>query len=297
MQHAYLARIGLTEEQASVVLRGPSVESLRQIYLAHIVAVPFENMGQHEHKVGDTVPSCAIAPPTLNLHETLTKIVLKRRGGFCWELNFAFAWLLQSLGYQMRMGNAFVHTPVGPTPGHLCIFVEDLDPRGTLLVDPGFGDQPREPVPVSTKDGMEPVHDGMIGDAYKITKTDAFGPRWTLQLERRRAKATGTMLHDLFGQPPPPPEPVPFTPIYLFNDNDDLHFECEEFKEGLAFVLHKDSLFSQKRFAVKNTPDGHIVQSADYVKWVVHGVETKREELLTEDAYRASLVENFGINL
>ena len=39
----------------------------------------------------------------------------------------------------------------------------------------------------------------MIGDDYRLQATTSYGPRWTLQLERRRAQASGTAMHDIAG--------------------------------------------------------------------------------------------------
>merc|ERR1712013_911274 len=62
--------------------------------------------------------------PSLDVNETLQKLVLEGRGGFCWEINTAFAWLLSQLGYQVRFGSSNVLTPGGPIPGHLCLYVD-----------------------------------------------------------------------------------------------------------------------------------------------------------------------------
>lgn len=37
---------------------------------------------------------------------SLKKIVSRRRGGFCYELNGLFAWLLQELGFQVTLLSA-----------------------------------------------------------------------------------------------------------------------------------------------------------------------------------------------
>jgi N-hydroxyarylamine O-acetyltransferase len=66
------------------------METLRGLCTAHIHSVPFENFG-------------VIAKESIELKEELlfNKIVTKRRGGICYELNVLFRWLLESLGYDV----------------------------------------------------------------------------------------------------------------------------------------------------------------------------------------------------
>ena len=63
---AYLARIGY--EGATE----PTYENLRGIYTAHFFNVPFENLDVQLRR-----------PVTLDLEQIYDKIVLRRRGGWC----------------------------------------------------------------------------------------------------------------------------------------------------------------------------------------------------------------------
>ena len=59
-------------------------------------------------------------------------------------------------------------TPGGPVPGHLCLYVDGLG-TAPLLVDPGFGDSPRVPLPATFD---KPVTDRSYGDRYTLVKND-----------------------------------------------------------------------------------------------------------------------------
>ena len=74
---AYLARIGAARP------REPDSHGLAELQVAYLLAVPFENL--------DIV---AGRPISLDLEAIFDKIVRRRRGGFCYELNGLFAWLL-----------------------------------------------------------------------------------------------------------------------------------------------------------------------------------------------------------
>src|SRR5215467_12534769 len=78
---AYLERIG----RAAPAIADQA--GLRDLHKAHLLAVPFENLSIHLSE-----------PISLDEDDLIDKIVSRRRGGFCYELNGAFALLLRSLG-------------------------------------------------------------------------------------------------------------------------------------------------------------------------------------------------------
>lgn len=90
---AYLARIGV---EGPVPL---TVEGLGQLQLAHKIAVPFENL--------DII---AGRPLSLDLEHLFDKIVRRRQGGVCAELNTLYNWLLYSLGFQVTSYNSRILT-------------------------------------------------------------------------------------------------------------------------------------------------------------------------------------------
>jgi N-hydroxyarylamine O-acetyltransferase len=126
---AYLDRIGLTRPITM------TVEGLRQLQFAHLTRVPFENLDIHLGR-----------PIRLDLAGFFEKIVIRRRGGFCYELNGLFACLLRSLGFLVTLLSARAATRgggFGPEFDHLALRV-DLDQP--YLVDVGFGDAFLEPL-------------------------------------------------------------------------------------------------------------------------------------------------------
>ena len=74
---AYLKRINYTGSLAV------TPETLRELQLAHLKTVPFENLSIHSGE-----------PIVLEAEALFEKIVEQRRGGFCYECNGAFAGLL-----------------------------------------------------------------------------------------------------------------------------------------------------------------------------------------------------------
>ena len=79
----YLERIGISS------FDNPDKETLDSLILCHQRTVPFENLDIYD----------AAADISLNIPALYDKIVLRRRGGYCFELNAVFMSLLTSLGY------------------------------------------------------------------------------------------------------------------------------------------------------------------------------------------------------
>jgi len=113
----------------------PTAETLRALQLAHLLAVPFENLSIH---AGQAI--------LLEDNALFAKIVTRRRGGFCYEANGLFAALLRALGFNVAMLSAEVANAAGefgPAFDHMALMVQ-LEQR--WLADVGFGDSFLEPL-------------------------------------------------------------------------------------------------------------------------------------------------------
>lgn len=119
----YLARIGIREPVCA------DEASLIRLTRAHLEAVPFENLEI----------CCQRREPSLEPRDLYMKIVVGRRGGYCFELNKLFFLLLKELGFQCRSIPArVVHHRTEPRPiSHRAILVALGDE--TWLCDVGFG--------------------------------------------------------------------------------------------------------------------------------------------------------------
>ncbi len=79
----YLQRIGHTSSAK------PTETTLRALQGEHLRSVPYENLDILAHKEN-----------TLAYEDLFRRIVLNHRGGYCFELNGLFGWLLRKLGFQ-----------------------------------------------------------------------------------------------------------------------------------------------------------------------------------------------------
>ena len=126
---AYLKRISYSGSLE------PAADTLRDLQLAHLLTVPFENLSIHSGE-----------PIVLEENALFAKIVERRRGGFCYEANGLFAGLLRALGFEVAMlgaGVANSQGEFGPNFDHMTLMVTLSD---RWLVDVGFGDSFLEPL-------------------------------------------------------------------------------------------------------------------------------------------------------
>lgn len=131
----YLDRIGANRPMPT------DADALAELQLRHLRSVPFENLSIH---LGE--------PIVLQEAALVDKLVERRRGGFCYELNGAFAALLSALGYRVTLLAASVHTPdgLGPPFDHLALRV-DTGTTGSWLVDVGFGSFSQHPLRLDSR--------------------------------------------------------------------------------------------------------------------------------------------------
>jgi N-hydroxyarylamine O-acetyltransferase len=164
----YLARIG-----ARLPARADA-DALRDLQRRHLAAVPFENLSIH---LGE--------PIVLDEGALVEKVVGRRRGGFCYELNGAFAALLSALAFSVTLQAARVFGPngLGPPFDHLALRV-DLDEP--WLADVGFGAFSHHPLRLDARcDQPDPAGTFRVEDAEHGDLVVLLDGRPQYRLERR----------------------------------------------------------------------------------------------------------------
>ena len=128
---AYLTRVGYEGTLE------PTPATLYALHRAHLLTIPYENLDIHLGR-----------PLTLSLPDIFDKLVTQKRGGWCFEMNGLFAWVLRELGFSVTLLGAAVARPNAPPksqPDHLILRV---DLERSYLADVGFGDGLLEPLPL-----------------------------------------------------------------------------------------------------------------------------------------------------
>jgi N-hydroxyarylamine O-acetyltransferase len=249
---AYARRIGHEGPLA------PTAEVLRMLHLAHLRTVPFENLDIHLGR-----------PIELSVDALLAKVVERRRGGFCYELNGAFSELLRALGFEVSMLSAGVGRPggeFGPPFDHMALEVTCPGAPTVWLVDVGFGEGFLEPLRLAA--GEEQAQDNGVyrldqaGDALVLL-------RW--------------------------PEPGgPVEPQYRFTRQA---YRLADYAGMCRYhQTSPDSPFTRRRVCSLATPDGRITLGNDRLIVTTGGSRT--ELPVTDDAaYRALLHDRFGVEV
>ena len=244
---AYLNRINYRGSLA------PSAETLRQLQVAHLLAVPFENLSIHSGQ-----------PIVLNDEALFNKIVTRRRGGFCYELNGLFAAFLRALGFKVNMLSAEVANregSFGPDFAHMTLLVT-LEER--WLADVGFGDSFNEPLLLDCRgeqvQGERAYQILPDGDHFILKQRDNNG-EWNTQYR--------------FSLQP-----------YSYADYVEM---CHYHQTS------PQSHFTQGRICTRATPAGRITLSE--MRFITTGKDGERQErvLTKEEEYASLLCEQFGI--
>lgn len=143
----YLDRLNATSVEPS----RPDIDTLAELQQLHLQTVPFTNL-YVRNGIG-TSPYPAESVPR----------IITSGGGLCYDLNGGFAWLLTEHGYDVTLLSGRVKRDdgsFGQEYDHLALLVEDH------LVDVGFGDFARQPLPL---DGTLRTD---VSGTYRIIKHD-----------------------------------------------------------------------------------------------------------------------------
>jgi N-hydroxyarylamine O-acetyltransferase len=244
---AYLRRI---DYHGPVV---PAVETLHGLHKAHLMAVPFENL------------DIALGRPIVLEEEQLfEKIVNRRRGGFCYELNGLFAALLRELGFRVYRLAARVANSEGGYGiefDHMTLLVHLEE---SWLADVGFGDSFIQPLRLDER--MEQVQEK---GRYRITALD------------------DSLLYLRF-------EYEEWIPQYIFTLQPH---PLSAFEGGCQYHQSSPlSSFTQKRVCSRPTPDGRITLS-DMTLICTSGENRLERRLKDEAEVKSTLWSEFGVEL
>ncbi|HEX8502066.1 MAG TPA: arylamine N-acetyltransferase [Pyrinomonadaceae bacterium] len=230
----------------------PTAGTLRLLHVAHLRAVPFENLSIH-----------AGEPVVLDDEALFDKVVRRRRGGFCYELNGLFAALLRALGFEVEMLSAAVMGGAGefgPEFDHMTLLVK-LEER--WLADVGFGDSFVEPLLLDER--------GEQKQGARSFSVEGEGARLTLL---KREAGGGWVAEYRFGLTPR---------VY------------EDFAEMCRFhQTSPESHFTRGRVCTRLTPEGRVTLSR--LRLITTDAGGRRELALAgEEEFDAALGEHFGV--
>lgn len=243
---AYFERIGFAGTPRA------DLPTLGQVHAAHLAAIPFEDL---DTQLG--------RPPGLDPDAIFDKLVHRRRGGWCYEMNGLLGRVLAELGFKVtRMAGGVMRETLGDEVlgGHLCLLVELDQP---YLVDVGFGGSLLHPIPLHEEEHLIPP--------FRVSLSRLDDGFW-----RYRQQAHG----------------APFS----------YDFRAEPADEGLIAErcewqgTHPDSNFTQNLVAHKRVGERHISLRGRVVE-VTTPAGAERRTLQSADELVQALCTEFGLDL
>ena len=242
---AYLERIGLSGEKIEI-----SKEGLDHVLEAHLLHIPFDDLDVWA--LGDC--------PSLAVEDLFNKIIINKRGGYCFELNSLFKAFLLSLGFDAY--TVICHLNYDPNtmavPAHCCVIVRIGDKK--YFTDVGFGGK----VPNKAVE-----FDGNIHDGYRVG-TESY---YTYVEDM-----TGDTIKRTFVFKDIPALPVELMP---------LNFNVSQ-KEGSRF---RTTPLLSLRY-----PDGSITAAGKSLT-IVHGDERTEREIKDVEELKKLAGEAFGLDI
>jgi N-hydroxyarylamine O-acetyltransferase len=224
-----------------------------------MLAIPFENLDIGLHR-----------PIRLDLPALWEKIVVRRRGGFCYEVNGLFAWLLEQVGYDVTYLNARDYHPEDDSFGidfdHLTLLVRAPNDPRRWLVDVGWGDTFTHPLDLDRQDwqeqGLRAYRLEPFRNGYQLWQRGYDG-----NLERQ----------------------------YFF-DLTAHQFPAEYEATCLYHQTSPQSIFTRKRIISRLTENGRLTLDDKNLIVTTNGQRQERP-FADESEYRALLLEYFDVTL
>ena len=247
---AYFRRIGLPEDTKVE----PTGAFLSTLQYQHVISVPYENLDIIAHR-----------PLSLEVPDLYKKIVLDRRGGYCFEANALFKALLLALGFPVRSyfarylrGEADI-----PVRRHHVLAVDAVD--GTYICDVGIG----QTAPRFALLWEEGLVQRQGGEAYKLERDEVLG--WVLWEEKDGAWCR------------------------YFSFTEDVALDIDFIQPSFYCELHPASPFNKTAIVAVKTPKGRKAINDRTFKIFQNGALTHEEEISTDARFTEVLREHFGI--
>jgi N-hydroxyarylamine O-acetyltransferase len=233
-------------------------ETLRGLHRAHMLAVPFENLD-----IFALQRPIALDEPAL-----WYKIMVSRRGGFCYELNGLFAALLREVGFEVTYLNGRVFGEdgrLGIDFDHLALLVRAPGEPVRWLADVGFGNSFSEPLNLEERANQEQHQ-----RAYRLEATQG-----GYAVSQRDYEGSWSRLYWFDLQPRTYPA---------------------DFQAGCRYhQTSPQSSFTRGNIISRATPDGRI--SLQDGRLIVTNFGIREERELAKGEYPALLREHFGVIL
>lgn len=248
----YFYRIGFYGADAA-----PTLENLASLQLQHLLHIPYENL--------DLMNG---VPLNLDAEALFQKVIVNRRGGYCFELQGLFCHLLKSLGYSVtQYAGRFMNEPGVVQMRRHRILVVDLEGR-RYVSDVGVrSESPRRPLELV--EGLIQT-DGV--SEYRYQKDPFYG--WVLMQKETRKD---------------------WKPLLGFTEEEQI--DADYVMPSFYCEKHPDSTFNKFMKVSIFTPDSDLTIVGNVFKVYREGEVTEKRGLCTNQEAIELLRHTFGIEV
>lgn len=253
----YLRRIGFVGEARA------DFATLKQLQYQHFLTVPYENL--------DILENGSLS---LEIDDLYHKIVTLGRGGYCFELNALFNWLLQEIGFKTKSYFArFLldepdFTRVMRRHRIMCVACDGA----YYITDVGVGAVTPE-IPLKLVENEETQ---IRGVTYKFHKTDDPFLGWILSFKMSNQSDE-------------------WKPLYSFTEDEQL--EIDFVQPNFYCQYHTDSIFNKENMIAIRTEIGKCTLDGNVFKIIEIDKGTIEKRACTESEIPQILAQHFGIKL
>jgi N-hydroxyarylamine O-acetyltransferase len=228
----------------------PNLETLIAVHRHHLLNIPYENLDIHFGRTLELSPARAYE-----------KIVLEKRGGWCYEMNGLLAWALREIGFEVQYLACAVGQ-INASANHLALKV---NLEQAYLADAGFGNGLLEPIPLSA---------GVYMQQARAFKLEQHGEHWRFDIPSMAVGAVGNSF-DFTLEPQ----------------------NLEHFQERCTYLqTSPESGFVRVVVCHRMTETGVQSLRGAVLQTISHGIETSRT-LESRDDYDTVLREVFDFHL
>ena len=230
--------------------------TLSELQYKHFLSVPYENL--------DILKNI---PLSLNIDDLYNKIVVRKRGGYCFELNALFNWFLREIGFKTTtyFARFLLDETTIPMRRHRIMRVEIGN--SFYLTDVGVGCvTPERPLKLIENEETE-----VRGITYKLKKDPFLG--WVLYFMKNNE----------------------WRRLYSFTEEEQL--EVDFVQPNFYCQYHADSIFNKQNMLAIRTETGKYTLDGDVFKTADTKGNITTVKKCTKDEIPGILKKYFGIEL
>lgn len=247
--YAYYERINYTGKSDA------SFETLNALHIAHTFNIPFENLDVFYKK-----------PPSLENEALYKKIVENKRGGYCFEMNGLFSFVLKQLGFKVTdlLARGTLDGIQYFSKRHQVLMVEIQDKR--YLVDVGYGNDGIA-APLLLEEGIEQPQ---FTNVYRFL----IDPKFGYVLQRK----------------------VNDTYQYMYAFKLDECYPMDFLMSNHFTATYPESFFLKMKLCTMPTKEGRITLTDDHFKIVSNG-QVSEKKISGDIEFNELLKKHYGLDL